>query len=1167
LYLFCCFFLYNGLFAQNTNLRYKWVSLNNLKSTDTLAIYSPSVRLVFPQDTSIQLIFDLNQNKIRYTGNHLPDSILVSYRVFDFNWHTNSLSKNSLEKKYLYMPKPFKKEQDLSEKKEEWFKTSKITKSGSITRGISFGNTQSVYVNAGLNLQLEGKISDNLNVVAAISDQNIPYQPEGNTQTLQQFDKVFVQLFSKDTRFSIGDIVLRNPIWDRINRSSYFLRYYKNVQGGLVENATKISSNRIINSSLAGAVAKGRFASIFVDAIEGVQGPYRLKGPANERFIIVLANSERVYVDGKLIERGFNMDYTIDYNLAEITFNPKIIITKYTRIRVDFEFSERNYSRTIFSIIHQETFKKLNFFINYYSEKDNPRNPVTLSLSDNDRQILSQAGNNIENALAPSVTELSTFDEKQVLYRKTDTLINGQIFEIYQYSTNQTDAKYQVSFSDVGSGNYILKNALTNGRVYEWIAPVNGIKQGTYEPVRLLPAPAKRQMVTLGVEYNLSQQEQLFIETAYSYKDINLLSTIGNEQNTGAAFKTGYRNNGKKISFLKRYIWIGETGIELNQQYFNPIDRFRDIDFDRDWSIRLDTVKPNQEFILNGKLGIIYSPQKDSAKVSLSKNFPLIKADRILYDFMKRIRTDEINGWQNRGIFEGSIGRLHIQGNTFFLFADQRWEQVSWQRFKSEFKYKARYVVPGYIIEVDKNRINSNAKKDSVLRTVMNFTSHTFFLQNTDTASTKFRTDYTWREDNLPVDGKTLRNTLSHTVNGSVKTILFKNQDIAFTGTYRKLENVQLKGLDEETIMGRLDWNGDFWQQNLRSQFTYNMATGRELKREFVFLPVPTGQGTHTWRDENGDGIQQLTEFYEAINSDERNYVKFFTPTDQYIKAYSQNLNYRLTANFPVEWQSENDIRAFLTKFSSVFSWTIFRKMTDEAIWKRFVPFSSVSDNQILSQQNLMRGTLFFNRTSSRFGMDFNVLHSLRKQLLTNGFETNANTEKRLNSRFNFLSAWNIKLIIAELFKTNSSDYLLNRNYQIKGWQLSPELSWQPNNDFRISGNYIFTVKKNILSDNKLSEEALLNQIGLEIRWNKLQKRSLSGMLKMIEIDFKNGETDSPVGYEMLEALRPGINWNWNLTWQQRLSNGLQLNLIYEGRQSQNQRVIQIGRVQVSALF
>jgi hypothetical protein len=39
------------------------------------------------------------------------------------------------------------------------------------------------------------------------------------------------------------------------------------------------------------------------------------------------------------------------------------------------------------------------------------------------------------------------------------------------------------------------------------------------------------------------------------------------------------------------------------------------------------------------------------------------------------------------------------------------------------------------------------------------------------------------------------------------------------------------------------------------------------------------------------------------------------------------------------------------------------------------------------------------------------------------------------------------------------------------------------------------------------------------------------------------GETNTPTGYEMLEALRPGRNLNWSLVWQQRLSNGLQLNL------------------------
>lgn len=1136
-----------GLLRAQTGEECRWIkTFDQPIILDSLTVNPESISIKLPR-TDIQFKFELSKNTI-VIPNQGIDSVLVCYKTLPFDLHTPKANKtlDIYDSTALFKDAILFQQRLALPKREEVISTENITKTGSITRGVSFGNRQDVFVNSTLNLQMEGQLTENVNLRAVITDRNVPFQPEGNTQQLQDFDNVSIELYNENFSLRAGDVVLKNG-------ASNFLRFYKNVQGAQFKTQYDLPGGYKAETSLAGSVAKGRFASITVDPIEGVLGPYRVRGPQNERFIIILAGSEKVYIDGELQSRGFDNDYVIDYNLGEVTFTNKVLITKFTRIRIDYEFSDQNYTRAIFQASHYQSNEKTNFAFNYYNEKDNRNQPLAFDLSGDEKRILANAGDNLNQAFTSRVDSLG-FTQDLILYRKTTGIdASNNTFDIFQYSTNPDSAFFVVQFSEVGAGmgNYVLLSTTANGRVHEWIAPVNGVPQGNFEPISILNAPNQKSMVTLGGGVKLNEFDGLETEVAFSKNDLNLFSERDADDDDGTAFKLLHTSKDRPVRFAEGYKFNSEVSFEYNSESFSFIDRLRFIEFDRDWSFNPAQV-----------------PQKASENIlNVDLNLAKDNANRFDYRMVRRKRGDTlgVNGYQHYLKISKSLGRIQANFDAFIMNNDQVVLQSEWNRIKLDLAYRNKWFIPGYRYRQDRNQL-VNQSSQTIVSTAMNFQEHTFYLKNSDTLKTTYGIDYQLREDRLPINGTLLDNNRSETWNAFFRTNIDNTNNLYFLFTYRNLENLNESGLNrnDETIMGRVDWSGTFFDRIIRSELNYNLSNSRELKKEFIFIQVPTGQGTHTWRDDNGDDIQDLNEFYIAINPDEKNYAKIFVPTDTFEEAFSTIISYRFNLNFPRAWGKEDGFKKFISHFSNNTAWSLNSKIIDDDLGNRIWPVN-VSDELTWALNKSVRSTLFFNRSNSKFGADIGVAQIENKQLLLNGFERRANKDVRTHLRWNVNRNLNIDINYINGNRGNTSDVLSQRNYQIDQTTVQPSISWQPFNSFRFTGRLSRKDKQNLFSEGE-GEQATLNEIELSMRFAKAAQTSVSSSFRFVDIDFQ-GVENTPVGYELLEALRPGQNLTWNINWQQKLGKGLQLILRYDGRKSADSRAVHLGRVQISALF
>ena len=99
-----------------------------------------------------------------------------------------------------------------------------LNTSGSISRGLTIGSNQDAVVNSALDLQIAGKLSDKVTLRASITDSNIPIQENGYTQELNEFDCVFIELFTDNWSIKAGDVNL-------FTNNTYFGNFMKKVSG------------------------------------------------------------------------------------------------------------------------------------------------------------------------------------------------------------------------------------------------------------------------------------------------------------------------------------------------------------------------------------------------------------------------------------------------------------------------------------------------------------------------------------------------------------------------------------------------------------------------------------------------------------------------------------------------------------------------------------------------------------------------------------------------------------------------------------------------------------------------------------------------------------------------------------------------------------------------
>lgn len=746
------------------------------------------------------------------------------------------------------------------------FFTPSLQKSGSLTRGFTIGSNRDLTLSSGFRMQLAGPLSREVDLVAVLTDENTPLQPEGTTETLQEVDKVFVEVKHPSAEATLGDF--NEQIGPREGGS--FGSLTRKLQGarGTIRSSSLFGGILGGRFSVSGGGARGKYHTNEFRGQEGNQGPYRLAGARGERQIIVVAGSERVYIDGVLMRRGEINDYTIDYAAAQIIFTSQRLITNASRIVVDFEYTDRHYERNFFSAHGSVESDGGDVRVStlVVQEGDDPSSPVESPLSEEAREILAGSGDDILKSSLPGIRFVgrdSVTGAPLGTYLLKDTVLNGRNYPIAVYAPGDTMAVYSVTFSAV---KIVPPDSAGYERVTLGHFRFAGLGRGTHLPLNILPLPSRHQFANVNAEVNVAADLSLTGEIAGSGFDQNRLSAVDDQDNTDGAYRFSVRYNPAKTSLAG--LSLGSMDIRYSERYqgnrFVAPDRINEVEFGRKWNF--DTAPEGNERI-----------REASASISPVSSFRISGAYGS-YRRSERFLSSRFSGemlWS-----DSTLRRLQYRVERISSSDAPRSLQSNWLRHGGEAAVEWGNLSPGLRFEVEERTLKG-LSGDSLQEGSFRFRQWTPHVESGTILGMTISAEMQFRQEDSTLAGAfhPAFSSVAHSVrwrlnewNGLRVQASVSAKKTRFEPAFRARGNADSDVLAVRSVVQHSPEN-----RGIETDLFYEFSNQRSARLERVYVRVPQGEGNYRYLgDLNGNAIPDDNEF--ELTRFDGDYIVVFLP-------------------------------------------------------------------------------------------------------------------------------------------------------------------------------------------------------------------------------------------------------------------------------------------------
>jgi hypothetical protein len=994
--------------------------------------------------------------------------------------------------------------------------SSDLVLSGSKTFSLQVGSSQDLTLKQGLWLSARGKATQNLEISLQVSDQNMPATTEGTTKRLEELDKVQILVKSPNFSGTLGDYHLE------VSESDFF-SYQKKLKGIRAE-----ATSGDVAASFALASSKGEYYTNTFMGEDNKQGPYRLRGKNGETNLMILAGTERVWLDGEKMQRGSDNDYTIDYYRGTIQFTPRRLITSHSRITVDFEYSVEDYQRDFYcgSLLTKLFDGKAELKAGGILEKDNQGNPTSLSLSQEDREILSQAG---DDRFEASKEGAAFVGEGKGNY---DLAFDSLGNPYYEY-VGTDSGSYQVSFSWVGEERGSYRYA--GGGVYHYVYPGNG----GYSPVILLPMPESHSLLDLNLSLSPINALETQIGWAKSLKDENTLSQKGDENKWGDAFffKTSYRDSDFNLvkSDFHQLELAGEY--KLVQKNFVPFGRMDQVEKEREWDLPegynqegeevyqlRGTIFPVKSFGLDFDWGRLNTEQ-DFSSARISWGVEIRPADWISAKGKKEkieSRGIDTEGGERDGQWIRDLVVFNNQVKRFSALFSWEQERRSYQWSdpldeREEFNQLRGKLSQGW---------------GSIIKT-----SSEFVYREDERLRIKElnrSTSYIWRNQ---LSVRNYRNMFS--------------SDLQFARHIKRYRSSSAKDHKQNLLVTRIDLYPPSQLINLRFYHSQNQI--HSAQRVDTYLEVDEGRGDYIFQDG------------EYVPCPEGNLVRISEWVGETRSSLELNKSVRFIFS-PYKVSKGEGKRSLWSRMGRIFSTDTFVNLkgsyADERAWGTYFlhPLLQLAREEIFSQSMTIRQDLHL--LPANRGLNFRLRWERTEDLdflIADKGREKTRYGQELLLRSNLRSGHSLEFLIGKeevrnLVGDEPQDLITGSNLELQHAKKQPwGLEVRTSAEYRRREEKIGGMRAEFFC------------FSPELSWSPLSESRLSARFGWTHLRALPRERS--ISYTLGEGKRRGDNYDWQLLFDYRLNQRLTSSVTYSGEAIPGKDTKHTARVEVKASF